>query len=78
MVKRIFELMKKEAINATELSKVVNVGTTTISAWKKGLQKPSTEAIVKLADYFGVTTDYLLTGKEVSQELSKDDTPIKW
>jgi len=27
-------------------------------------QKPSAEAIVKIADYFDVSTDYLLTGKE--------------
>ena len=64
MVERIFSLMEKNRINATELSKVTGVGTTTISAWKKGLQKPSSDAIIKIADYFNVTTDYLLTGKQ--------------
>jgi len=60
MIERILELMKRDGINAAELSKIVNVGTTTISAWKKGLQKPSAEAITKLADHFNVQTDYLL------------------
>ena len=64
MVERVLGLMESAGINATELSKITGVGTTTVSAWKKGLQKPSTEAIVKIAKHFGVTTDYLLIGEE--------------
>lgn len=34
-----------------------------IAGWRKG-QVPSANTIKKIADYFGVTTDYLLTGKK--------------
>jgi len=64
--------MKENGVNAVELSRVTGVGSSTISAWKKGLQKPSAEAIIKLADYFNVTTDYLL-GK--SDNLCPPDAP---
>ena len=64
MINQIFALMEKHEINATELSKVTGVGTSTISAWKKGLQKPSVDAIIKIAKYFGVSADYLLTGED--------------
>ena len=31
-----------------------------VSNWKKGRAKPGTDAIIKIAEYFNVTTDYLL------------------
>ena len=31
-----------------------------ITQWKKGIAKPSFDAIIKISDYFNVTTDYLL------------------
>ena len=60
MVQRIFELMEKNNITATELAKATGIGTSPISQWRKGLQKPSTDAITKLAKYFEVSADYLL------------------
>ena len=34
------------------------------SEWKKGKAKPSLAAVVSLADFFGVSLDYLVYGKE--------------
>jgi len=63
---RIFILQKKKGIRAVELSQATGISESTISAWKKGLQKPSIDTIVKIATYFGVSTDWLLTGKEAN------------
>lgn len=63
-IERIFTLMEKRGVKAVQLTKDLALSHGTVSQWKKGLQKPSTEAIVKIANYFGVTTDYLLTGKQ--------------
>lgn len=32
----------------------------TISSWENGNSKPDIDVAIKLADFFGVTTDYLL------------------
>jgi transcriptional regulator with XRE-family HTH domain len=61
---RIFALMEREGINAVELGKATGVSNKTISAWKNGGKEPSANSIIKIAEYFGVTADYLLTGKE--------------
>lgn len=37
-----------------------------ISQWKKGAQKPSSKNLQKIADYFHVSVDYLLTGRETA------------
>ena len=62
MVDRIFKLMEEKGVNATTLTKDAGLTNGLITQWKQGKQKPSTDAVVKIAAYFGVTTDYLLTG----------------
>jgi transcriptional regulator with XRE-family HTH domain len=48
----------------TKLSKAVGASTGLISAWKSGEKKPSFEYIPKLAQFFKVTTDFLLCAEE--------------
>jgi len=73
LIERIFNLMKDAGITATKLSMATGISTTTFSQWKKGIQKPSTDAIIKLASYFNVSTDYLLTGKEFTPKTNSND-----
>ena len=42
-----------------KMQEVVEASSGTISGWKKGVM-PKTETVVRIAKYFGVTTDYLL------------------
>jgi len=39
----------------------------TLSQWKNGRSTPKVDKLQKIADYFGVTIDYLLNGKENSK-----------
>jgi transcriptional regulator with XRE-family HTH domain len=59
--------MKENGVNASRLVTDLGLHVSAVTEWKHGKSKPSTEAIVKIADYFSVTTDYLLTGKETQQ-----------
>ncbi|GFI16820.1 HTH-type transcriptional regulator Xre [Lachnospiraceae bacterium] len=47
-----------------------------LSIWKTGKAKPSSDAIIKLACYFNVSTDYLLIGVEKYDKLSSDE--VDW
>lgn len=62
--------MKLNNINAATLTREISLTNGLISQWKKGKQKPSTEAIIKLAKFFNVSTDYLLLGKNSYSEIS--------
>ena len=64
MIERILCLMEERKITAAKLSKDLGLNSSAISEWKKGKSRPGTDAIIKIAEYLGVTTDYLLTGKE--------------
>ena len=67
----VFEnLCKKKGVRPYHVSLETGVSTATISSWKTGRYTPKTEKLQKLADYFGVTVDYLLTGEAPEQESS--------
>lgn len=40
----------------------------TLQDWKNGRCVPKAETLLKIADYFGVSMEYLMTGKETEHE----------
>jgi len=56
---KIDELRKKENLSFNALEKRCGLARQTIEKWKFRIA-PSASALVKLARYFNVTTDYLL------------------
>lgn len=59
-VERILQLIQQRNITAHKLTKDLGLSNSAITDWKKGKAKPSYGAIVKIAEYFNVSTDYLL------------------
>ena len=49
-----------------DVSKATGISKSTFSDWKSGRSKPKQEKLQKIADYFGVSVDYLMTGKNSS------------
>lgn len=63
----IFEkLLSEKGITAYKFCKDTGVSSSTISTWKKKGSKCGTELAEIISDYFGVTIDYVLTGKKGS------------
>ena len=54
--------MEKE-IGQEQLASEIHVSKGIISLWENGLREPVMSNLIALADYFGVTIDYL-TGRE--------------
>lgn len=48
----------------SDLVKLLKVRATTVSEWKSGRREPSSAHYITLAEYFGVSLDYLIAGKE--------------
>ena len=57
---RLKELRKNKNLNQTDIAKMFDVTDATVSAWEVGKAQPSYDILTKLADYFNVSTDYLL------------------
>lgn len=62
MLEKILKLCKAKGISMTALEKELGFGRATISKWKNA--DPSAIKLKKVADYFGVSVDYLISGEE--------------
>lgn len=69
----IFEkLCEQNKVTPYRVCKETGITTATISNWKAGRYVPKQDKMKKIADYFKVSVDYLMLGKEdVSEEESK-------
>ena len=47
-----------------DVSRSTGIAQATLSAWKKGKYTPKSDKLEKIADYFGVSVEYLKTGKK--------------
>ncbi|MGU3439800.1 helix-turn-helix domain-containing protein [Bacillus cereus] len=55
---RVKKLAQEQKISISELERKLDMGKNSLYRWKK--QTPSSDTLQKVADYFNVTTDYLL------------------
>lgn len=58
--KRLKDLRNKNNVSQLELARRTKLAQSSINHWEKGIHVPAITIIITLADYFGVTTDYLL------------------
>ena len=64
----IFEqLLRQYGISAYKVAKETGVTQSTLSDWKRGRSTPKTENMKKIANYFGVSIDYLMTGSDSAE-----------
>ena len=75
---RLSILCLKKRIAVSSLVKSLGLSTSKVTAWKNGTV-PKGETLIKIADYFGVSVDYLLGRKEsnsVSAEVTNNNGVI--
>ncbi|MDM5299258.1 helix-turn-helix transcriptional regulator [Bacillus pumilus] len=74
--KILTELREKHGWSKSTVAKKLGLkAMSTYANWEYGLRKPDGEMIVKIAELYGVSTDYLLTGKDksmVDHDLAND------
>ncbi len=56
---RLKELRLEKGIGQEQLAKELGVGKATISLWENALREPKLYGLITVAQYFGVSIDYL-------------------
>jgi transcriptional regulator with XRE-family HTH domain len=56
-----------------ELGLIVGVAESTISLYENGKRQPDNATLIRIAEYFGVSTDYLLGRDETPAETTADN-----
>lgn len=62
---RLIKLRKELNLTQEELAQKIGYTRTAISAWEIGRNEPSNADTIKLAECFGVSTDYLLGKSDI-------------
>lgn len=68
--KRLCALMRRENITQKALADYLNLTPASVSLYCRGKGYPECKTLIKIADFFGVTADFLLTG--ISPENKRD------
>jgi len=56
----ISSLARERGLSIGALAAIVGISSGNMYDWRSGRSRPSVEALGKLADFFGVSVDYLL------------------
>lgn len=67
--KRFQELLERNNVTAYKVAKETGVTTATLTSWKQGKYVPKTEKLKLIADFFHVSTDYIMYGKEDTKKI---------
>lgn len=68
---RISELRKQTGMSQFQLAKVLDIATSTLGMYETGKREPSLKVMNRIANYFNVTTDYLLGRPEKKDDDTK-------
>lgn len=75
---RLLKLRKERNLSQEELANKLDVSRQSISKWETDQSMPDFDKIVSLCEYFGITTDELLTGNKDIVEAKEIDTRSKF
>jgi transcriptional regulator with XRE-family HTH domain len=72
MLLNLAQLRKDKNLSQSDLAKIFSVNQNTISRWEKGERSPDPDQLKTIAQYFGVSVDYLIGNEEPKKKIPKD------
>jgi len=75
LFERVKELANKRDKNLKQVAEEIGLSENAFYKWKN--QSPKAETLQKVADYFGVTTDYLLGRTDTPQFTAKNERDVQ-
>jgi transcriptional regulator with XRE-family HTH domain len=76
---KIKKLREGKGWSQNQFAEKISMHPQHVSRYERGISSPSSEALAKIADAFGVSTDYLLSETENKKEYSfKDKQLLKY
>lgn len=75
---RIRELRESTGMSARKFAEIIGIKYTTYYGYESGAREPGSDFITKIANYFHVSTDYILGIKEKEKPADKSGWPAKY
>lgn len=67
---RLKELRKSKGMQQQEAAKELNIPGSTYAGYERGEREPRIDVLIKLADYFDVSVDYLIVHEKTTNHCS--------
>lgn len=61
------QIRKQKNLNQLKVAMDLNISRESLSYYENGKRSPDIEMLVRFSKYFGVSIDYLITGKEFNR-----------
>lgn len=74
-IERLKELMQGKSVSKQDLTQYLHIGKNQIKYWEDNGNIPDGTTLIKIADYFGVSVDYLL-GKAEKKQVTPEEQPV--
>ena len=71
--KRLCELREENGIKQSKLAEILNLKPSAISKYETGLTQPGIPTIIKIAEIFNVSVDYLLGVSSIKNPYTKEN-----
>ena len=75
---RLKDLREQKELTQVKLAKVLNMTSSTISKYERGDLEPNNDTIIKIADFFNVSVDYLLGRNGEIQTIAAHHNGDEW
>ncbi|MGN7945553.1 helix-turn-helix domain-containing protein [Bacillus sp. 22446] len=62
---RLIQLRKTKKLTQEQMAEKIGIHRATYANYERGYRQPDYDTLIKIADFFEVTTDYLLRGEDV-------------
>jgi len=76
--KRLRQLLEERELTQRDLAKRFGWGESTVAHWVAGSREPDLDTVEVLADFFGVTIDYLLGRTNTRTAILTPSIPDSW
>lgn len=60
------KLLNEKGVKTSDVARATGISNMTFSDWKRGKCVPKIDKLQKIADYFGVTVEYIMTGQLIN------------
>ena len=70
-------LCQKNGLTPSGAASKIGFNRASVTMWKNTGKAPKQELLLKIAEFFGVTTDYLLTGEDTKKAPTDGERDIK-
>ena len=68
LVDGLKKIRKERNLNQLKVAIDLNISREALSHYENGKRNPDIKTLLKMSDYFGVSIDYLIRGKEYSEK----------